>query len=99
MKIKSLFQNITIKQADVFTILVIFLFTMVFVGLLVEEMYKEYERALEQSYIAKNITLSDSDILEQNQKKIKIPPNQNCFSNCYALFYYLCNIFGIKHSL
>ncbi|MDX9756886.1 MAG: sensor histidine kinase, partial [Sulfurimonas sp.] len=71
MKIKSLFQNITIKQADVFTILVIFLFTMVFVGLLVEEMYKEYERALEQSYIAKNITLSDSDILEQNQKKLK----------------------------
>ena len=71
MKIKSLFKNITIKQADVFTILVIFLFTMVFVGLLVEEMYKEYERALEQSYIAKNITLSDSDILEQNQKKLK----------------------------
>ncbi|OHE15339.1 MAG: histidine kinase, partial [Sulfurimonas sp. RIFOXYD2_FULL_37_8] len=68
---KSLFKNITIKQADVFTILVIFLFTMVFVGLLVEEMYKEYERALEQSYIAKNITLSDSDILEQNQKKLK----------------------------
>lgn len=71
MKIKSLFQNITIKQADVFTILVVFLFTMIFVGVLVEEMYEQYERALEQSYIAKTPALSDSDILEQNQKKLK----------------------------
>ncbi|MFA5234350.1 MAG: HAMP domain-containing sensor histidine kinase [Sulfurimonas sp.] len=71
MKIKSLFQNITIKQADIFTILVVFFFTMVFVGVLVEEMYKDYERALEQSSIAKNPELSNSDILEQNQKKLK----------------------------
>lgn len=71
MKIKSLFQNITIKRADIFTILVVFFFTMVFVGVLVEEMYKDYERALEQSSIAKNPELSNSDILEQNQKKLK----------------------------
>lgn len=71
MKIKSLFQNITIKRADIFTILVVFFFTMVFVGVLVEEMYKDYERALEQSSIVKSSELSNSDILEQNQKKLK----------------------------
>lgn len=71
MKIKSLFQNITIKQADVFTILVIFLFTMVFVGLLVEEMYKDYERALEKSYFIKDEKISGTDILVQNQEKLK----------------------------
>lgn len=68
MKIKALFQNISIKQADVITILVVFFFTLVFVGLLVEEMYKEYERALEQSYVVKNHLIPDSTILEQNQK-------------------------------
>lgn len=71
MKIKSLFQNISIKQADVFTILVIFFFTLVFVGLLVEELYKEYEIALEQGYVAKSPLISDSIIIEQNQKKSK----------------------------
>ncbi len=71
MKIKSIFQNITIKQANVFTILFIFLLTMVFVGLLVEEMYKDYERALEQSSLVKSHTLSDSQILEENKKKLK----------------------------
>ncbi len=71
MKIKALFQNISIKQADVITILVVFFFTLVFVGLLVEEMYKEYERALEQSYVVKNHLIPDSTILEQNQKKLK----------------------------
>ncbi len=71
MKIKALFQNISIKQADVITILVVFFFTLVFVGLLVEEMYKEYERALEQSYVVKNHLIPDSAILEQNQKKLK----------------------------
>lgn len=71
MKIKSLFKNITIKRADIFTILVVFFFTMVFVGVLVEEMYKDYERALEQSSVVKSSELSNSDILEQNQKKLK----------------------------
>ncbi|MDD2652853.1 MAG: HAMP domain-containing sensor histidine kinase [Sulfurimonas sp.] len=71
MKIKSLFQNITIKQADIFTILVVFFFTMVFVGVLVEEMYKDYERALEQSSAVKSSELPSNVILKQNQKKLK----------------------------
>jgi signal transduction histidine kinase len=71
MKIKSLFQNITIKQANLFTITVIFLLTMVFVGLLVEEMHEDYEKELKQSLLVKGDNLIDNDLLEQNQKKLK----------------------------
>lgn len=71
MKVKSQFKNITIKQANIFIILVIFLFTMIFVGLLVEDMYEDYERALEQSFLVKNNSFSDTDILQQKQKTLK----------------------------
>ena len=71
MKIRSLFKNITIKQANIFTISVIFIFTMNFVGLLVEEMYEDYERALEQSYVTNGELNSQSEILEKKHKKLK----------------------------
>lgn len=71
MKIKLPLQNITIKQANVFTITVIFLLTMVFVGLLVEEMYEDYEKELKQSLLVKGESLIDNDLLEQNRQKLK----------------------------
>ncbi|MCW8895378.1 HAMP domain-containing sensor histidine kinase [Sulfurimonas sp.] len=71
MKIKYLFQNITIKQANVFTITVIFLFSMVFVGLLVEEIYEDYEQSLEQSYITDSKVSPDNEVLKQKQQKLK----------------------------
>ncbi|NOR58633.1 MAG: sensor histidine kinase [Sulfurimonas sp.] len=71
MKIRALFKNITIKQANIFTILVIFFFTMIFVGLLVEEMYEDYEIALEQSYITDGELNSPNEILVQKHKRLK----------------------------
>lgn len=71
MKTSSFFKNITIKQANIFTILVIFFFTMFFVGLLVEEMYEDYERALKQSYVTNSELNSPGEILEKRQKKLK----------------------------
>lgn len=71
MKISSLFKNITIKQADIITVSVIFLFTMIFVSLLVEEMYEDYERALEQMYNANSELVSKNELLEQKQEKLK----------------------------
>ncbi len=71
MKIKSLFKNITIKQANIYTILVIFIFTMIFVGLLVEEMYEDYESAFEQSVLVHNGTYSTSELLVQKQSTLK----------------------------
>ncbi|WP_294962805.1 ATP-binding protein [Sulfurimonas sp.] len=71
MKISSLFTNVTIRQANIFTILVIFFFTMIFVGLLVEEMYEEYEDALKQSYIYNTDSTSHTEVISQNHKRIK----------------------------
>lgn len=71
MKIKSKFQNITIKRANVFTISVIFLLTMVFVSLLVEEMYEDYERALEKSILVKSDNLLNVELVDENKKKLK----------------------------
>lgn len=71
MKIKSLLQNITIKRANVFTITVIFLLTMVFVSLLVEEMYEDYERALEKSMLVKSDNLLNAELVDENKKKLK----------------------------
>jgi len=66
-----LFNNITIKQANIFTLLVVFFFTMVFVGLLVEEMYEDYESAFEQSVLVKNDAYSSSELIKQKQKTLK----------------------------
>lgn len=71
MKIRSLFKNVTIKQANIFTISIIFVFTMIFVGLLVEEMYKDYERALEQSYVTNSDVNSSNEMLAQKHKRLK----------------------------
>ncbi len=71
MKTDKLYKNITIKQANILTILVIFIFTMIFVGLLVDEMYKDYNTALQQSYITSLEGFDESYIMEQNRKKLK----------------------------
>jgi signal transduction histidine kinase len=71
MKLSSYFKNITIKQADIITVSVIFLFTMIFVGLLVEKMYEDYESAIEQTYIAVSESISKDEILKQKQDRLK----------------------------
>ena len=71
MKIRSLFQNMTIKQADIFTIIVIFLLSMVFVALFVDEMYQDYERALQSSSLINNEKLLNPELIEENKKKLK----------------------------
>ena len=71
MKINLLYKNPTIKQANILTVLVIFMFSMLFVGLLVDDMYEDYERELEQSYIVNYSEISENDILEKKQKTLK----------------------------
>jgi len=65
------FNNITIKQANIFTILIISFFTMIFVTLLAEEMYQDYEEALEKTYIINGNKALQADILQENQKRLK----------------------------
>ncbi|MFT7005207.1 MAG: signal transduction histidine kinase [Sulfurimonas sp.] len=70
MKISSLYKNVTIKQANIFTIFLIFFLTIIFAGLLVQEMYEDYEITVEQTFLIKG-EITKNEILEQNQKKIK----------------------------
>lgn len=71
MKIRLLLQNITIRQANIITVLVLMFFTIVFVGLLVEEIYKDYERTLTQSVYQNSGELLNSELLTQKQQKLK----------------------------
>ena len=71
MNLTRIFKNITIKQANIFSVLVIFFFTVIFVGLLTQDMYKDYEDALHQSYSNSSEDITQSEILEQKHKKLK----------------------------
>lgn len=71
MKIRNIFQNMTIKQADIFTVTVIFLLSIVFVTLFVEEMYKDYERSLYQSQTLSEQTQKSKEIAQANKEKLK----------------------------
>ena len=71
MKQFALFQNITIKKANILTIIVIFLFSLVFVTLLVEEMYKDYEMALKQNSATVKNTLPNEQLINKNREKLK----------------------------
>jgi len=64
--------SITIKQANIFTTLFIFAFTIIFAYLLIKENYSDYERALfEQQTHYNNIILSEEEQLLQTRKKLK----------------------------
>jgi len=71
MSIKSFLKNVTIKQANIFTVLVLFVFTMLFVGLLVQEMYEDYERMFEQSKVIKDSANSANELLAQKHETLK----------------------------
>ena len=71
MKIQSLFKNITIKQANFLTVFIIFLFTLLFVGVLVEQMYEDYSASLEKNILIEEDLYSDSEFLEKKQKNLK----------------------------
>jgi signal transduction histidine kinase len=63
--------SITIKQANIFTTLFIFLFTIIFAYLLIKENYHDYERTLyeQQQNNTKNWSINES--YEVHQQKLK----------------------------
>ncbi len=64
--------SITIKQANIFTTLFIFAFTIIFAYLLIKENYSDYERALfEQQSNYNNSILSEEEQLLKTEKKLK----------------------------
>ena len=71
MKQFSPFKSITIKQANILTIIVVFFFSLLFVTLLVEEMYKDYDIALQKSVEISAEGKTNQQQLAQNSKKLK----------------------------
>ena len=71
MKIEALFKNLTIKQANILAVFTIFLFSIIFVTLLVEDMYKDYEKTLEQNIYAQEKGASNEAYLAQKNEKLK----------------------------
>lgn len=69
--LKYLLNNITIKQANIMTIGIIFIFSIIFVILLVEDMYKDYENAIEKSIANKEIFLSTDELIKEKNQKLK----------------------------
>lgn len=63
--------SVTIKQANVFTTLIIFIFTIIFAYLLITENYHDYERALIDKQHKTENNLSIESEYEQTQKKLK----------------------------
>ena len=63
--------SITIKQANIFTTLIIFLFTIIFAYLLITENYNDYERALLTKQETHEHTLTVEEEYIQTQKKLK----------------------------
>jgi len=76
MKLQSFYKNITIKQANIITMLVIFAFSLIFVLLLVDDMYKDYEKTLQKninSYraVAKDLVVSQQNLEQEKKEKLK----------------------------
>lgn len=65
------FKNLTIKQANIFTIIVIFIFSLIFVALLIDEMYKDYNVSLEQTLEIESKGLSTHELAVEKKEKLK----------------------------
>jgi len=65
--------SVTIKQANIFTTIIIFIFTIVFAFLLIEENYFDYEKALLKEIPVSEAELNTVELKEykETQKKLK----------------------------
>lgn len=102
MKVALLFKNLTIKQANIITVLIIFFFSIIFVTLLVEDMYKDYEIALEQNLYQNNNDISSEVYISQKNEKLKsilIKTILAIVTLSFILFAISLGIYNVFHSL
>ena len=71
MYLNRLFNNITIKKANMLTMLVIFAFSLMFVLLVIEDMYSDYKDALDQQLKTPYSLVDTALIEEENREKLK----------------------------
>lgn len=86
--------NITIKQANIFTTILILIFTAIFAYLLITENYNDYERALLNQESLHEKSLTPEEAYEQTQKKLKTL----LIKNTIAILTLAFIIFGIMLS-
>lgn len=67
----ELLNNITIKQANLITIGIIFVLSSIFVTLLVEDMYDDYEIAIEKSIQDYKYISNTDELIKENKQKLK----------------------------
>lgn len=102
MKISLLFKNLTIKQANIITVLIIFFFSIIFVSLLVEDMYKDYEIALEQNLYQNDNNISSEVYITQKNEKLKsilIKTILAIVTLSFILFAISLGIYNVFHGL
>ncbi len=88
--------SITINQANIFTTLTIFLFTIIFAYLLIKENYYDYERALlkeQQSPVLREITQEAKNA--DNQKKLKTLLIKNTIAIATLAFILFAIVLGL----
>ena len=71
MKMELFLKNMTIKKANLITVGIIFLFSILFVGLLVSDMYQDYEKSLAKTVMMQSYNLSDTNVLAKKQELLK----------------------------
>ena len=85
---------ITIKNANIFVTIVIFLFTIVFAFLLIDENYHDYERTL----IKERLHMTETDVInsyEDTQKKLKSILIKNTIAIATLSFILFAIVFGM----
>lgn len=94
--------SITIKQANIFTTIFIFLFTVVFAYLLITENYHDYERALYADKVFDNSSGSTVDVTEEREKKLKALLIQNTIAIgtlAFILFAIVLGLYKVLNSI
>ena len=71
MKLESFFKHITIKQANIYTVIITFLFSFIFVSLLISQMYKDYDVSLQKSLDSAGLSTSPLMMKDQKQEMLK----------------------------
>ena len=87
--------SITIKQANIFTTIFIFLFTVVFANLLITENYHDYERALYTDKVFENSSDSIVQVTEEREKKLKALLIKNTIAISTLAFILFAIVLGV----
>ncbi len=71
MKIKLFLKNMSVKKANLITMTIIFIFSAVFVALLISDIYHDYENSLTETLLVQKTDFTDGKLLQKKQEFLK----------------------------